>query len=427
MVANSHRPQRYAHTTARARRSLTAPGTGTRLGRAWLGAGLAWMALGMMLMPAGPSHNPSHAFQISLAVLLYLPALVLGVAAHRRIWRELSTQAAMRWFAALSAWAVLSLAWAPLVHPGSEFGRIASVWLFVLAWYLWSDGGVRRTHVMLRGIGYAMALYATYCAVAFLTTHTALAPDPTTQQRIAGMGTIGTTNYAAAAMGAAMIWLSQLPRRSRIALAGDATATLLLLVFIVLTQTRSIWLALAVCALIAPLWRRERAARWVVLAVLAAGLCLIVLTPQLLLDRGVSFRPQILRQALHMVSAHPWLGLGQGTAFVIHVGARAFTHSHNVFSQAAIELGVPGLALVLALWATVTWQAWRLRHDALGRIVLLLWIYATIALQFDMPQLLNSPRPGWLLVWLPFALLLARRVRQEHASPPEYADPSRSR
>ena len=30
----------------------------------------------------------------------------------------------------------------------------------------------------------------------------------------------------------------------------------------------------------------------------------------------------------------------------------------------------------------------------------------TEVLQFDMPQLLDSPRPGWLLVWLPLALAL---------------------
>jgi len=38
--------------------------------------------------------------------------------------------------------------------------------------------------------------------------------------------------------------------------------------------------------------------------------------------------------------------------------------------------------------------------------VLALWLYASVVLQFDMPQLLDSPRPGWLLVWLPLALAL---------------------
>ena len=57
--------------------------------------------------------------------------------------------------------------------------------------------------------------------------------------------------------------------------------------------------------------------------------------------------------------------------------------------------------------------------DRLGRVVLGLWVYASVALQFDMPQLLDSPRPGWLLIWLPFALALGLEARgQARQAPP---------
>jgi hypothetical protein len=32
--------------------------------------------------------------------------------------------------------------------------------------------------------------------------------------------------------------------------------------------------------------------------------------------------------------------------------------------------------------------------------------------QFDLPQLLDSPRPGWLLIWLPLALALGLAWRR---------------
>ena len=47
-----------------------------------------------------------------------------------------------------------------------------------------------------------------------------------------------------------------------------------------------------------------------------------------------------------------------------------------------------------------------------GRLVLALWVYASVVLQFDMPQMLDSPRPAWLLVWLPFALAQGLAWRQ---------------
>jgi len=52
------------------------------------------------------------------------------------------------------------------------------------------------------------------------------------------------------------------------------------------------------------------------------------------------------------------------------------------------------------------WLGWRHRGRVTGQLVLALWLYASVVLQFDMPQLLDSPRPGWLLVWLPLALAL---------------------
>ena len=36
---------------------------------------------------------------------------------------------------------------------------------------------------------------------------------------------------------------------------------------------------------------------------------------------------------------------------------------------------------------------------------------SSVVLQFDMPQLLDSPRPSWLLVWLPLALALWLELR----------------
>jgi hypothetical protein len=112
-----------------------------------------------------------------------------------------------------------------------------------------------------------------------------------------------------------------------------------------------------------------------------------------------------------MIALHPWLGLGQGAGFVIEVGGQHLTHSHNVLTQAAIELGVPGMLVMALMWGLVALSGWRHRDAPLGRVVLGLWVYASVALQFDMPQLLDSPRPGWLLIWLPFALALGLEAR----------------
>jgi len=103
---------------------------------------------------------------------------------------------------------------------------------------------------------------------------------------------------------------------------------------------------------------------------------------------------------------HPLLGAGQGSPMTLMVNGAAYTHTHNVFTQAMVELGLPGLLLTVALWLMVVWQGWRHRSLLQGRLVLAIWVYATVVLQFDMPQMLDSPRPTWLLIWLPVGLVL---------------------
>jgi O-antigen ligase len=138
----------------------------------------------------------------------------------------------------------------------------------------------------------------------------------------------------------------------------------------------------------------------------------MVWRPVLVMERGTSLRPELFAQSMHLIAQHPWLGLGQGAPFTLMVNGAAYTHTHNLLTQMTVELGVPGLLLTVALWLLVAWQGWRHRAQMQGRIVLALWVYASVVLQFDMPQMLDSPRPAWLLVWLPFALTLGLAWRE---------------
>jgi len=370
-----------------------------------LGLGLLWLAIGMLVMPSSISFNPGRAYQISLAVLVYLPALYLVLRHHARLWRELWPLPAFRVFLLLLTWATLSLLWGSLRHPGDEACRLLSVLLFVLGWHAWAGHAPRRAIGLLEWAGWGMAACALVYSAIFLTQ------GHGEEDRIAAGGVVATANYAAAAMGAACVWLVQLPRQRWQQGAATLAALSMLLLFVVLTQSRGVWLALAACAMLAPLWRSGRAPKVVALLVLLMIIAAMLWPWPVLLERGASHRPQILAQALRMIDLHPWRGLGQGAPFVIEADGEHLTHSHNVLTQTAIELGLPGLALLVALWLAVAWSGWRHRDDPLGRVVLGLWVYATVVLQFDMPQLLDSPRPGWLLIWLPLALALGLEVR----------------
>ncbi|GAB3790795.1 O-antigen ligase family protein [Dyella agri] len=364
-----------------------------------LGAGLVWMMLGLVAMPSGVSFNPGKLYQGSLIVLLYLPAWCLALTPRAAPWRALLSLPAFRLFLLLLGWAALSLLWAHSRHLGDELSRLLSVLAFVLAWPIWLGDDERRGQRLLLLAGLGVALFAGFYCVQYLS-------QPPTDGRIVGIGVIATANYAAATMGAVCLWLSLLPVADRRISLLRWLAVPVLLAFIALTGSRSVWLALALCAVLAPLWHAARAARWLAGAAVVLVLISSIWPLPMLVERGTSLRPELFAQSVHLIARHPWLGLGQDAPFTLTVAGVDYTHSHNVLTQTMIELGLPGLLLLVALWLMTAWLGWRHRRRLTGRLVLALWLYASVVLQFDMPQLLDSPRPGWLLVWLPLALAL---------------------
>jgi O-antigen ligase len=212
-------------------------------------------------------------------------------------------------------------------------------------------------------------------------------------------------------MGVVALWLSQLDLADRRWSIARYVAMVVLLLFVGLTQTRAVWLALALAIMLMPLWQPGRAHRWlaVTMAVLAA---IALLWPSsMLTERGTSLRPELATQAMQLIGQHPLLGLGQGSPISLLVRGAAYTHTHNLLTQVTVELGLPGLLLTVAMWLMIGWQGWRHRDTQQGRLVLAIWVYASVVLQFDMPQMLDSPRPAWLLIWLPMGLVLGLNWR----------------
>lgn len=374
------------------------------IGRTILGVGIAWMMLGMAIMPAGPSFNPGKPYQISLAVLLYLPALMLAFSQGARVWRQLWPQPLFRVFLALLVWAALSLAWGHVPRLSDEIGRLVSVLAFVLGWQAYAQDETDRIGKLLLIVGLAIGGCAVYYCVRF-----ALAPMG--DGRIIGQGTIATANYAAALMGVVALWLSQLDVVDRRWSALRYAAIAALLLFVGLTHTRSVWLAIALAIIAMPLWQPGRHYRWIAVAIAVLAAAMMIGRADLLMERGTSLRPELFEQSMDLIVQHPLLGLGQGTPFTLMVKGEGYTHTHNLLTQVTVELGLPGLLLTAAMWLMVAWQGWRHRHTVQGRLVLAIWVYASVVLQFDMPQMLDSPRPAWLLIWLPVGLVLGLGCR----------------
>lgn len=217
-------------------------------------------------------------------------------------------------------------------------------------------------------------------------------------------------------------------------------ATLLAVAMLLLTQSRSGWAgsAAGVFALLV-LWGvaltasgRRRVVRLAALGVALAGLAFVLwLGPDRLLDLWINppqetavgtlatlnYRKNLWPVALATVRDFPLTGSGLG-AFE-NVAFRLYpmpwttdvdvTHAHNVFIQMAVDVGLPGLAVYLAILliaAVVGWQIARrdetLRPVGLG---LLAGLIALLVYGVADTQALGT-KPG-LIFWVSLGLLAA--------------------
>lgn len=107
-----------------------------------------------------------------------------------------------------------------------------------------------------------------------------------------------------------------------------------------------------------------------------------------------------------MIGTHPWTGLGLGAEYDVKAVGKLFDHSHNMFTHVAVELGLPGMLLWVATWLFTLGEIVRARRTVLGKILLGLWLYSTMAMQFDAASLTATPRAEWFVSWLTVGLAM---------------------
>ncbi|MFJ4154482.1 O-antigen ligase family protein [Pseudomonas sp. NPDC089752] len=364
--------------------------------RAWLGIGLVWFLGAIALAPS------NKVYQQGLVLFLWLPTLVLAWSARAVLVEAWRRQAAL-WGSVLllMAWCAVSLFWSSAEEPVREAKRLVYIVVFLLAFPLLAQAGTTRIrHLLQLGSG-LLAIAALISIVHFygLQDHPLIG-------RLYGIGEISHPILGAYVVGcAALLLLYQLPHQ-RIYQLGWILALACLGAFIMLSQSRGAVLALLLTVLIAPLWLRTRySSTLAALALVATGLTFYV-AYDLISARGSSYRPEIFAAALQMIGEHPWTGLGLGASYKVFAAATEFDHTHNMFTHVAVELGWPGMLLWTAVWLFTLAEIVRARHLLLGKLLLGLWIFSTLAMQFDAASLTATPRAEWFISWLVVGLVM---------------------
>jgi len=367
----------------------------SRWAQHWLSAGLLWFLLAIAFAPT------NKIYQQGLVVLLWLPALGLTWSARSLLgeyWRQQRLLCAL--LLTLAAWATLSLCWTQADDISREFKRMLYIAWFLLFFPIMANKRPDRVVRLLQWAGIGIGVAAAASMVKFFGIEHHLWHD-----RLEGIGELSHPILGAYVVGVAAVWLLLLPPRNRWLQVAWVLALALAGAFVVMSQSRGAVLALFFTVVALPVWCRHRRSFYLAgAAVLVAAIGFWLLEP-LMMARGSSYRPEIFAAVIKMIGQHPWIGLGLGADYNVKVAnGLVFDHAHNLFTHTAIQLGVPGMLLWIGIWLLVLREAWRARDTALGRALIGVWLFSTLAMQFDAASLTGSPRAEWFISWLPIGL-----------------------
>ncbi|HAG79440.1 lipid A export permease/ATP-binding protein MsbA [Stutzerimonas stutzeri] len=314
------------------------------------------------------------------------------------LWRK--EKSLLTALVALVAWAAVSAFWSAAEEPAREVKRLIYVVLFLLGLACLMRQPLRVV-LVLQWAGFGLAL----AALVALVQRYGIEAKPWAW-RMQGYGLLDHPIIGGYVFGIALVWWFCLPPSRTMLRFVWALGLLALFAFIVMTQSRGVWIALLATVLLMPAWRSGRAGLFVAFLLLVVAALGYWLFGSYVVARGTSYRPEIFAASLAMIGDRPWLGLGLGSDYQVGALGRMFDHTHNLFTHAAVELGLPGLILWLAVWLRCFVIAVRERATFLGSALLGMWFFSTFALLFDGANLWDSPRPEWFLTWLPVGLAL---------------------
>jgi len=389
-----------------ARRAFAVASLG--LFRYWLPFGFILLLIGLFLFPSG------HNYKVALNYLLMVPALLACLAAPR--WWP-----AVRRSGWLLAAILLYLSYmtgnALLQDPqaGAEF----ILWSIYIVIFLLAIGGCMEISPgQLSQLLWFAALVAA-AAAAFAIGydyHSGLLQDK--KYRLIGYGALYNplrSGHLFGAFAVVAFWCVLAPpfQRWQRYLAGVAVSILLLAVLF--TASRAPLLGLLGVAIWTALGMAPKRQRWGYVVAIGgiAALSFWLFGPKLL-ERGLSFRPEIWNEMLRIAGAHLWFGVGLGADLAVTASdGVTYSDSHNIFLAALYCGGVVGLLLFVSVFGAAFWMAWRARCDSsLLALAAPLQMFGIATLQFDGGSLIGRPTEFWILYWLPVVITIYVRRQQ---------------
>lgn len=363
--------------------------------------------LGFFLFPDAPSHYKYYHWFMLLALFVARPFI-----------KEVIGDSVVMLTAVFAGYMALSGLWS-VPFDGMEYlfalRSVLAVLLYIVLLIGFASRFPERFELFLQLMCLVAAVMALASLVVFYTDN----PFPTA--RVHGIGRIYIINRGAAAYGVfAMVAAGYCFRHVGWKRYLFGLLVLILLAFVVMSQTRSAIIAVVAGLLVLAVSEIGRKAFYVIASMAVLALAMKLAVPELWtsLNRSMPLRPAIWLSAIEQIKHAPLFGYGllSDTAVSLdNAGSpRTFRHIHNAYLAAARDGGLVGLLLLLAVVTSAYATAIRVFRSAADARPLALMVYATLVIIPIQDRLFTKPKEYWLFFWLPVALVVIYNRRLSH-------------
>lgn len=372
------------------------------IGRRWLPVGYLVLLTGLFWV-----FERSH-FSKAFYALMVLPALIATIM-RPAVLGQLLRDPVIQVFLLFSAWLLISLGWtASPDNPGS----LAKRPLYVFMLFLGCAVIAMQDERLLAGVLRVAGMIAAVAAIASLIHFSMKLPA---EGRLIGTGGLVNpllTSHLLGFFSAYWLaaWVTHQERISWLPL----LALIPLLVATLATGSRTPMMAILISVVwLVTLNKGHRSLIAIaLLGVVGAGVAAFL--PELITQRGLSFRPELWQAALDQVSGHLWIGHGYGSEFRFTVPGINFALSdpHNVELAVLLELGVVGLVLWGLMYGLAIASCLRHRSEPAIKLASCLVVYGLAAGMTEGSNFLSRPNESWFLTWIPLSVVVGLSVQQ---------------
>ncbi|WP_338526614.1 O-antigen ligase family protein [Pseudomonas batumici] len=365
------------------------------------------LPLGLLILLSGMFYLKSRSTLASFYLGLFgIPSLLMLCLRPREI-KTLLGEPIFAGFLALCIWVCLSLFWSP--SESTDFGLmkipLQSLMLFAGCAMLLQYRSEALSPLMFCAAIIALIATISYL-VPFISTY---APG----HRMVGGGAFTNPLLSSHLFGFFCIyWLFICITSQRLSVLWlSVPAMAVMLIAILATGSRTPLVALALSIVWLGIVSRNRRSLVLIAGMLLGSAAILLLFPEILGDRGSSYRPQIWQIALGRIAEHPWIGHGYDAELSIDVGlGYSLLEPHNFALGVLYYIGIIGMIP----WAFVLLRGlfcgYQQRLQPLFILASTLLVYGIGAGLAEGGAILTRPREHWFLLWIPLALIAALSI-----------------